>query len=190
MSDIRIELLIFNNPVVNISWSDCVITFNLVFWNVVRTSLNVIFEKYQRTELFYPNFIHCNRTIHFYWNYFFADSECPKMEDPKTEFGKSQINSWLVFPFLKWVFVSNWPITNLFGATEIPFDGPPFGGTQKPREINFYRNELFCYGVNFRFFIHFQSWQQNILFRTEIRKNKHFESGIKKIWNVGREISS
>ena len=59
--------------------------------------------------------IHRNRTIHFYRNYFLADSECPQTEDLQT-------NSWLVWTFLKWVFVSDWPITNLFG-------GPPFGDT-------------------------------------------------------------
>ena len=77
--------------------------------------------------------IHRNRTIHFYRNYFLADSECPQTEDLQT-------NSWLVWTFLKWVFVSDWPITNLFG-------GPPFGDTQNPREINFYKNGLSCYGV-------------------------------------------
>ena len=35
----------------------------------------------------------------------------------------------------------------LFGATKIPFGGPPFGDTQNPREINFYRNGLLCYAL-------------------------------------------
>ena len=35
--------------------------------------------------------------------------------------GFTETDSWLDFPFLEWVFVSEWPITNLFEATQNPF---------------------------------------------------------------------
>ena len=94
------------------------------------TILITILKKW--TENFDRN-IQCNRTTHFYRNYFLADSECPQTEDPQT-------NSWLVNLIRKLISKKFRPITNLFG-------GPPFGDTQNPRENNFYKNGLSCYGV-------------------------------------------
>ena len=47
------------------------------------TILITILKKW--TENFDRN-IQCNRTTHFYRNYFLADSECPQSEDLQTEF--------------------------------------------------------------------------------------------------------
>ena len=41
----------------------------------------------------------------------------------------------------------------LFGATKIPFGGPPFGDTQNPRENNFYKNGLSCYPVYYHIYL-------------------------------------
>ena len=41
----------------------------------------------------------------------------------------------------------DWSFRYLFGATKIPFGGPPIGDTQNLRENNFFKNGLSCHGV-------------------------------------------
>ena len=74
-----------------------------------------------------------NKTIHFYRNYFLSDSECPQTEDPHRNFGSpKQIREK----------IEKTNHDRLFGATQ-----NLFGGTQNPRENDFYKNGLFGCGI-------------------------------------------
>ena len=80
-------------------------------------------------------FIHRNRTTHFYRNYFSRILSVPIRRTPKRNSGSpKQIREKM-----------KRPITTV--CLGLPFEGPPFGATQNPRENNFYKNGLSCYGV-------------------------------------------